>query len=350
MKICRLTNALCAVIFITILSQIMFVIKSNYVLNVSDKQNEITYDLMFLNKQLETNNVNIWWNNLQSIFPIPRINDTKYDITKATVILNLSYLAFPITFDIFVMNGRHDLISLVLKQWAHFWEKQVTIILDSKHKGNCLNHDKHCLFIDIGANLGYHSLVMAYLGYDVIAFEAYDENYEIFYKSLYELNPNLLNKITIIPFGLSNFTEKTICDIWSMAINSQNGVILCDKLYVKHMYDFVHDRAMNMIKRKRIEMHRLDDILLKYYPNHMRNNAYKITAMKIDIEGHESYALEPIKYLFNQQKIEIFVAECSEKTALFFQSLLHNYVVNQTLLSRCFQGIGADIYAIIKPK
>ena len=64
------------------------------------------------------------------------------------------------------------------------------------------------LVIDVGANIGYYTLVLASRGYDVIAFEPLRNNQRLLNLSLC-LNPAIAQRVTLFPVGLS--TQKETC-------------------------------------------------------------------------------------------------------------------------------------------
>ena len=86
-----------------------------------------------------------------------------------------------------------------------YWEKTETEILYEIFKNN-----KTISFIDIGANLGYFSLLAGYLGINTISFEPIKSNYELFEKSI--IDNNFSNIIKVYKFGLGDREEiKEFC-------------------------------------------------------------------------------------------------------------------------------------------
>lgn len=65
------------------------------------------------------------------------------------------------------------------------------------------NNDNRAWAVDVGANVGYHTLYMASLGASVIALEPAPDTYELLRGSL-ALNPSFSDHVTVIPAGASD--------------------------------------------------------------------------------------------------------------------------------------------------
>jgi len=135
---------------------------------------------------------------------------------------------------------------------------------------------KRNLFVDVGANIGNHSVFFSKFFKSVISFEPHNILFE-----LLKFNTKRIKNIRILNFGLSNKNKKT--KIYS--INSNMG-------------------GSTLIKNKKADSHW---IKLKKFDNY--NFKKKIDVIKIDTEGHEIEVLEGmIKYLKKNYPIIIF--EC----------------------------------------
>ena len=87
------------------------------------------------------------------------------------------------------------------------------------------NIDNNNIFIlDIGANIGWHSLFLGKYGYQVLSFEPSDVNIYILRKN-YCLNPGL--NIIFIKKGIYN--EERKCDFYISKGDIGDGWVLCDK-------------------------------------------------------------------------------------------------------------------------
>jgi FkbM family methyltransferase len=78
------------------------------------------------------------------------------------------------------LHDNKDYISRYIRTYG-FWEKHATELV---HQIIQLN--RNIVFIDIGANIGYFSLLVASSGIKSIAFEPIKENYELFEQSINE--------------------------------------------------------------------------------------------------------------------------------------------------------------------
>ena len=80
-------------------------------------------------------------------------------------------------------------------------------------------------FLDVGANLGYYSLLFASHGYDVLAVEPMLRNRRAIETSLC-LNPQLAERVTLLPMALGK-TASAHCDVRADDRNAGNGKLSC---------------------------------------------------------------------------------------------------------------------------
>ena len=109
------------------------------------------------------------------------------------------------------------------------WEKiETNLIIEAldfyTKKNNIKNNDAY--IIDIGANIGWYTLVFGKIGYNVLSFEPSNINYFIL-KNNYCLNKEI--NTTLINKGL--FTKEITCDLYAQFNNEGNGIAYCDKKY-----------------------------------------------------------------------------------------------------------------------
>jgi len=149
-------------------------------------------------------------------------------------------------------------------------------------------------FVDIGANVGWFTLLMASTGVNVIAFEPMKQNHYVLGKTLCNpANKDLAERVTLFRTGLSN--ETATCLMYSENINVGDGVTKC-----------VPDPASfkpppGYIVRGMIEVDRLDNIL--------DTNRHHIVAVKMDTEGSEAHVVAGGPKFFFQSQIDMLVTE-----------------------------------------
>ena len=178
-----------------------------------------------------------------------------------------------ISFYMYVLKGK-DIVSSFIKRTQIWEKKQTTKLIEAldfyTKKFNIKN--KEAYIIDIGANLGWYTLLFGKLGFNVLSFEPSNINYFILKKN-YCLNKDI--NVTLINKGL--FTEEKICDLYNQMGNEGNGFIYCDKNYTKPKEFSIKAGKMKLTK------------LQNFIPFLSNKNLIMI---KIDTEGSEGKALE----------------------------------------------------------
>lgn len=125
-------------------------------------------------------------------------------------------------------------------------------------------------FIDVGANIGYYSLIFSKLAKKdgcVISIEPERENLQLLKKNLHEANCNNVH-------------------VFNCALAAEKGKARLSlyKASNRGRHTMQHDYGQGF---QEVDCRRLDDILLD-----SQLNAIEIDLLKIDIEGHEIFALK----------------------------------------------------------
>lgn len=124
--------------------------------------------------------------------------------------------------------------------------------------------------LDIGANVGFYSLVLAASGWNVTAFEPMATNTELIQASLCK-NPDFKQRVTLNNFGLG--AKDDHCIIISGDSNLGDGISVCGDKASQPIQAGYHKRAS-------IDFHRLDDVLAQQHVD-------SIDFVKMDVEGFE---------------------------------------------------------------
>ena len=173
-------------------------------------------------------------------------------------------------FEMFIFKER-DYISEKL-QLKKSIEKEGTL-----HMLNALQYyaDKHdyenddIMIIDMGANIGWYTIIFGLFKYSVLAFEPYKENYYVLKKNYCRNNRDFFGEestITIVNKAL--YTKYTKCGYYMDIINSRKNMVLCDlteeeNFNIDYMrMEFVNSTKLSdfipLINHKRITLLRLD--------------------------------------------------------------------------------------------
>ena len=154
-------------------------------------------------------------------------------------------------------------------------------------------------FLDIGANLGFYSLLFAQHGYDVLAVEPMLLNRKAIAASLCA-NPSLAARIRLLPLALgTRGTERIRCVVRADDRNAGNGKLSCSaeercERAVQHpgrsLGVAAHDSssAAHATICEPVRMSTLDELLAREQ-RHLA--ASPIVAVKIDVEGFECNVL-----------------------------------------------------------
>lgn len=121
------------------------------------------------------------------------------------------------------------------------------------------------LALDIGANVGYYTLLMANAGWRVKAFEPLPSNLQLIRASLCR-NPDFASRVSLYPVGLG--PKEDHCKVVSDAKNVGDGWVACGGRIVPQEY----------VVRGEFDIRPLDDVL---------SGQEQIDFVKLDVEGFE---------------------------------------------------------------
>lgn len=220
----------------------------------------------------------------------------------------------------FIINlHKNELVSSVIINSNNFFEINFLEFVKN-------NFNKQKTILDIGANIGNHSLFFSeFLECDdIICFEPYEKNVE-----LLKLNLNKKN-CKIMDFALSDsISEKTLYNSQS---NNYGGFSL-------HSYDGSKGENKSFKVKDNIITKTLDSLKLD-----------NITMIKIDVEGHENQVLSgSIETIKNNNPI-IFIENLSHGYPhLFLDSQFDNFFkkINYT---RTHKNIGHSYMDLWQPQ
>lgn len=161
---------------------------------------------------------------------------------------------------------------------------------------------ENCVFLDVGANIGQHSLIMSKFCEKIIAFEPIpilQNRIEM------NLNRNGIKNVQLYPFGLGNeniFTEMIV-------MNSHMGKSK-PKLHNESEYNFLKNswtgKNGNEMTIQNVELRTLDSL-----------NLQKVDFIKIDVEGYEYFVLQGGVNTIKKFRPQIIM----EYSPLFFEAI-----------------------------
>jgi FkbM family methyltransferase len=198
-------------------------------------------------------------------------NMSKYNNEDFENKIKLSNINFNnISFTIFIYKEK-DIVSNDIS-YNHIYEKNETYnILDGLNfyskKKNLINNNIY--IIDVGGNVGWYTILLGKLGYNVITFEPLKMNYYILNKNYClnkEINATLINK------GL--YPEEKRCYIYSPEDNIGNGITNCNEKILE-----------NSVNNGEIILTKLSNYISYFWNKNL-------AMIKMDIEGLEGKAFE----------------------------------------------------------
>lgn len=175
----------------------------------------------------------------------------------------------------------HDSMSeaiLELGGWENTQLNIVLLALERYKQKKGINSSENLTVMDMGANVGYYTYVLANKGYRVVAFEPAIENMYVLRKT-YCLNQN--KKVLLLNLGLSD-VEKT-CPSFSGIGEYSNRQVYCNMT-----------PPAGLINRGNVRITRLNNFAWLF------NN---IAFIKIDVEGYEAMAVSGGKKIFYEAKV-----------------------------------------------
>ena len=174
-----------------------------------------------------------------------------------------------------------DVLSLNISLFGRF-EKDELKVLEKKvfNKIECSNSS--CL--DIGANIGNHSVFFANFFSNVDSFEPHPDNYY-----LLKFNARNFKNIRTFSFGASDIDEQEFIYTHN---NIDTGASTLESTI--NFKDLIKKNNPNLIQRKhKVQLKNLDNF-------YKENKTKKISFIKIDVEGHEYKSLVGLKKIINE--------------------------------------------------
>ena len=162
------------------------------------------------------------------------------------------------------------------------WETKMSRFLTAGEK----------MMMDIGANIGVHTVWAAYHGKHVLAVEPMIKNRMLLNATLCR-SPKLAKNIQVVPIALGQHTA--VCKLYSHPRNTGDCHTICNN-HLEEQF-----KRKKYIFRQLIQVKRLKDIV----------NFGDLDSMKIDVEGHECAVLATL-----EQFPRHTVAEITNKNSL----------------------------------
>ena len=186
------------------------------------------------------------------------------------------------------LHKENELLSNSIRKYK-IWEPNITDIWINILKDS--NKDE--LVVDVGANIGYYSLLSAAFGFNCYSFEPEKENLKRFKSSIMlnlfynkiKIFENIVYKESNIKLDLKRVPGK----------NKNNGCLSISNVFNK--IDNIVDTGNNLSIK-------LDDVI---------SNDKKICILKIDVEGAELDVIHGCMNILKNKQVKNFIIEISPK-------------------------------------
>jgi len=139
--------------------------------------------------------------------------------------------------------------------------------------------------VDVGANIGWFSVLFADAGYKVFAIEPMVENRKLIEATLCQ-NPDLVSKIEIVPMALAQKPTQPgeTCDVYSCDCNLGDGLLVCKGEDERRRW-IETGTPFNHVWREAVPTMTLDQLMTdKGMP--------AVDVIKMDVEGYECKVIE----------------------------------------------------------
>jgi FkbM family methyltransferase len=162
-------------------------------------------------------------------------------------------------FDFYTHNPDHDIVISKSIHDTNCWEPRITDIILSSMKLDGI-------FIDIGANIGWHTKVVQEHGFKTISVEPEPLNFELLVKNC----------------------QKHDCELYNIALGDEKSTAFIQKNPTNYGDCYITDTG-----EKTVDIIKLDDIIAESI---IKN----INVIKIDVQGYESKVITGAKKVLNK--------------------------------------------------
>ncbi|KAI9361701.1 S-adenosyl-L-methionine-dependent methyltransferase [Zopfochytrium polystomum] len=194
-----------------------------------------------------------------------------------------------------VGSGDLDIVSGSIADMGT-WEKEIPMtVLEALAEAERVGA-RDPLFLDIGSNLGMHSVAVLAYGYRVMSIDALTMNGHHFMSTLCR-HPQLMEKSTFIMNGLG--ATSTTCALVSDERNIGDGTVTCDPADIALYKTTPHPPAGGKYPlRQWLRIDPLDTFIDE-----------DVWVVKMDVEGFELDVLRGASNFFTRRRVHFLIAE-----------------------------------------
>lgn len=150
------------------------------------------------------------------------------------------------------VHKRNDIVSNAIRDGGKWDESKSSELLRELR-----NSDKSTFF-DVGANVGWFSLLAAYSGFQAVTVEPFESNINLFKMSLCMAPPDVRSRITLLPVALGE-QDGTTCSLYAKPTNQGDTHTMCQNAAGR---TFAKSLLPNSyLKLGQVRMYKLDSLI-----------------------------------------------------------------------------------------
>lgn len=194
--------------------------------------------------------------------------------------------------------GDYDLVSAAVRAAGQYGPQRSAGILETLKRTG-----EGAVLLDIGAHVGWYTLLAAYSGYDVIAIEPFTENIQLLNASLCVAPPAVRKRVALYNIALgAPPADGATCELWQQPKgNRGNTYTMCGT----GDFSFQELNALRSIGYKAlgsVRIRALDELFFRDHTFDTRIIEGDKLVVKIDIAGWEPMALAGTKEVLAKYK------------------------------------------------
>lgn len=253
-----------------------------------------------------------YYQNIQNNFCENIRSEYNKEIEDDLILYNISFNGTD--FDMFIFKSGNYLSEQLKKKKSIQKEGTLNMLNALKYYADKYDYENDdIMIIDMGANIGWYTILFGLFKYSVLAFEPYEDNYYVLKKNYCRNNRDFFGSestITIVNNAL--YTKQTKCGYYQDLKTSRKNMVVCD-LSKEDNFDIDYMRMALVNSTK------LSDFIPLI--NHKR-----ITLLRIDLEFEAEKAIKSGRELVTLYHVPYIFIEFNSFLFTVYESKIEDYL------------------------